>query len=552
MSKTLPAPDPIDVLLEREVYRIRQMRDTLRLRGDGFDRLYMPVLRKFGAYAHLLPASEKHHHDGQGGLLSHSLEVSVGATRASSAFLYGHRVSPKYQDHVESQWRLAIAFSGLLHDCGKLFTGMKVTDASGLKKWNPYRLSLMDWLEIEKVDRYRILWEKSRFGNHEMLGAGLLHFFISEEIQNFLTSHDQSTWKSITETVAGHNDEEKFGALVKKEDHYSVATDLALNRKEPELSGGQRPEAIVIQIMRDLLSDPRWSVNVPGSRLWHIEDSVHLVWKSAAADIAERLIENRIVGVPRDAEGLSALLIERGIAIPRKLQNGEQEQCWKLELPGVSVPLNMLRLTPGVLPDLQPSVPVEEQDAQSSSDLFKRSEGQGSVTRTGNLPPRFQSKTPIQQKSPLEEPLAAFFERFPKERARSFFHRNVEGVHILHIACADFLGIATDVMVREITQKEWHVPDPRIPNKTVRRVSGQLGILMKSDIGSWLTTHFDLALTAEHPLTVIPAAERTAKPKKENLTARSVLNSLPRPDERPPLSELQKRSKVMPGRKHAK
>ena len=100
MSKKLPAPDPIDVLLEREAYRIRQMRDTLRLRGDGFDRLYMPVLRKFAAYAHLLPASEKHHHDAQGGLLSHSLEVSVGATRASSAFLYGHRVSPKYQDHV--------------------------------------------------------------------------------------------------------------------------------------------------------------------------------------------------------------------------------------------------------------------------------------------------------------------------------------------------------------------------------------------------------------------------------------------------------------------
>jgi conjugal transfer pilus assembly protein TraI len=287
MSKKLPAPDPIDGLLEREAYRIRQMRDTLRLRGDGFDRLYMPVLRKFAAHAHLLPASEKHHHDGQGGLLSHSLEVSVGATRASSAFLYGHRVSPKYQDHVESQWRLAIAFSGLLHDCGKLFTGMKVTDASGMKKWNPYRLSLMDWLEIEKVDRYRILWEKSRFGNHEMLGAGLLHFFISEEIQNFLTSHDQSTWKSITETVAGHNDEEKFGALVRKEDHYSVATDLALNRKEPGLCEGQRPEAIVIQIMRDLLSDPRWSVNVPGSRLWHIEDSFNLVWKSAAADIAE-------------------------------------------------------------------------------------------------------------------------------------------------------------------------------------------------------------------------------------------------------------------------
>jgi len=86
----------------------------------------------------------------------------------------------------------------------------------------------------------------------------------------------------------------------------------------------------------------------------------------------------------------------------------------------------------------------------------------------------------------------------------------------------------------------------------VRRVSGQLGILMKSDIGSWLTTHFDLALTAGHPLTVIPATERTAKPKNEDLTARSVLNSLPRPDERPPLSELQKRSKVMPGRKHAK
>lgn len=536
--------DPIDAILEPEALRIRQMRETLRLRGDDFDRLFMSVLRAFASYAHTLPASEKHHHAWQGGLLSHSLDVALGSTRASSAFLYGHRVSPKHQDQVENQWRLAIAFTGLLHDCGKIFTGMKVTDDSGMKRWDPYQGTLIDWFKDQNVDRYRIEWEKSRQGHHEVLGAGLLHKFISPEIQSFLMSHHQNIWQSMTETIAGMDEEERFGALVRSADQDSVARDLTTYRTEPAAIEGERPETSVIQIIMELANADGWKLNVPGSRLWFIDGFVHLVWKSAAQDIAEKLQEKRIRGVPRETEALAELLIERGIAIPQKRKSGEQEPFWKISPPGVSISLNMLRLIPGILPDIEKEG-RHEASAHVLSGAVKEPPLRASP-RELNIPATDSTSKVVTDDV---QKMNDFFGRIPRENAESLFRRDSTGIYLYHVLCAETLKVGTDLIIQEVTQNGWHLPDPHIPSKPVRRILGRLAILLKPGVGQWVTNHFDIPMAVEHPMTVVKP-KGNAQTKEPSV--RSILENLPPPSERPPLSELQKRSKVMPWRRNAK
>jgi conjugal transfer pilus assembly protein TraI len=63
----LPATDPRRLLAPQwEI--VRSIQHTLALERADFERLVLPVIERYAAFVHLLPASERHHHRLAGGL----------------------------------------------------------------------------------------------------------------------------------------------------------------------------------------------------------------------------------------------------------------------------------------------------------------------------------------------------------------------------------------------------------------------------------------------------------------------------------------------------
>lgn len=87
-----------------------------------FDNLMLELVRRFAHWVGPLPASRAHHHDGRGGLFSHSIGVAVGALHMSISKNVTYNSSPRDREPDNLAWQLICFIGGLLHDIGKVHT----------------------------------------------------------------------------------------------------------------------------------------------------------------------------------------------------------------------------------------------------------------------------------------------------------------------------------------------------------------------------------------------------------------------------------------------
>lgn len=91
--KGLPAVPPAK-LLETQAALLDRISDTAITTPSEFALLYVPTIERFASFAHLLPASQSHHHRGAGGLLRHSLEVGLWALQSADKVLLDAAKTP--------------------------------------------------------------------------------------------------------------------------------------------------------------------------------------------------------------------------------------------------------------------------------------------------------------------------------------------------------------------------------------------------------------------------------------------------------------------------
>ena len=114
----ISAVDP-QYLLQRNKALVSELYRNTGLSREDFDEVVIPVLVNLARYVQVLPASEKHHHNGVGGLFRHSLEVFVVAVRMSNGRSFCGGLEGKLRSITKIRWPIAVGFAGLLHDVGK-------------------------------------------------------------------------------------------------------------------------------------------------------------------------------------------------------------------------------------------------------------------------------------------------------------------------------------------------------------------------------------------------------------------------------------------------
>ena len=354
--KGLPLP-PIERLVATQAELIGRLRRELALGEDEdgsnrWDAYIAPVIQRYAAFVHLIPASEAHHHRGAGGLYRHGLEAAFHAARASRSVLVGLDRPRVEQRRLEPRLRAAAALGGLLHDAGKALYDVAATDREGSSSWSPIDEDLGDWAAREGISRYFLHWREQRHhGGHESFNVIALKRILPRGVERWLSQPDPGLYSGFVAAVTGVPHSSVLVDLVHQADRHSVERDLREHRIAPiDTAVGVPVDRYLLDAMRRLLHDGRWQVNVPGARVWLLrEGGLHLVWPAAAQDITDLLAAERVPGIPRDPDSIAELLLERDLAVARTDAVG-RHATWRLA-PAVlaregakPVVLSMLRL----------------------------------------------------------------------------------------------------------------------------------------------------------------------------------------------------------------
>jgi len=312
-----------------------------------------PVLARYAAWVHLLPASEAHHHRGAGGLLRHGLEVALQAARAAQGRLYAYGSEPPARRQtLEPRFQVAAALAGLCHDLGKPCTDLSVHSRDGRFTWNPWLMPLADWLQTAALDGYFLTWRAGRHGDHRYATPVAAAQVLTPAGLAWLADPVAGSATLVTDLLTALGDPDAAGVLgevVVAADRFSVEQDL---RDAPlqaaQVGLGIPLEQYVLDALRRLRDG--WTVNAPGARLWVLGDGLYIVWRPAAQEVVSLLMTDGLPGIPRDPDTLADILLERGLAQARVLADGRRYRYWLIApaaLPDAC--LYTLRLDPALV-----------------------------------------------------------------------------------------------------------------------------------------------------------------------------------------------------------
>lgn len=518
--KGLPSVSPQQLLSTQEDL-IGLLKQAIGFNQRTYSELIQPIIGRLTAYVHLLPASERHHHCGAGGLLRHSLEVAFWSVQAAEGIIFVSGGSPVEKKALEQRWRAASALAGLFHDIGKPVSDLSVTDKEGRLTWNPFLETLYEWAERHSVDRYFIHWREQRSKRHEQFSVLVLNRMMTSGLSAWLTEPGPEILQTMLAAIGNADREHMLSRLVIDADRTSVDRDLKTHRLSADENAlGVPVERYVIDAMRRLLASSRWSVNQRDARVWVVDEGVFVVWKPAAKDIVELLAVDNIPGIPRDPDTLADILIDRGYAQSHTPKRGQIWRYWPVApelLQEGNKPARLMMLkfsdsdllfTAGIPPAVAAS--VEQCDDPKGSPQAKPMDPPPASDRKPKrqleLPWATKPEQPNSNEAPappvklpkeevLVEPEASRGYAIPSDlnwlsHAHSAF-RKVG--HQLVITYPDGIKrwIEPKRLLARLSELGWLDLDPAFPGRKVRTLGGVRGLVLTVDASTALISALD-------------------------------------------------------------
>lgn len=362
--KGLPAVPP-DRLLTTQSELLERIADTAIATPQIFARFYVPAIERFASFAHLLPASQSHHHRGAGGLLRHCIEVGLWALQSADKVLLDAARTPSQRREMEPRWQLAVFLAALCHDAGKPVTDLIVTNRDRTAIWKPIKEDLYSWATRSGIDAYFLDWREGRSRQHTALANLIADRIIGTEALEWIEEGGTELIVWLLESLNGNPGPTNLVYdLVVKADQSSVERDLkTLGVAMAGYDLGVPVERHLTDVMRRFVKEGAWLVNQPGARLWNIGGNLYLVWPSAGEEIARQVRDDGIPGIPRTPDGILDMLVERQIAFVRE-GTTPGDRLWKIapavlaeKIPDIKLPA--IRLMDEAMVSSIPIPPIE-------------------------------------------------------------------------------------------------------------------------------------------------------------------------------------------------
>ncbi|MEE1339262.1 MAG: TraI domain-containing protein [Succinivibrionaceae bacterium] len=276
-------------LLTKNYNLIAQIRTLLPLINEEYQELIIPLYESLANYIYFLPASESYHHEEEGGLFRHSLEVGLICLKLLDREVYPSNLSPLNRREERKRLAICVLLGGLLHDIGKVLTDMEVFSVSfkeekeKVKKeekeakeiiWLPTKEGLYDFLKDKKIATYSFRYKINRGKKHETFGQIIIPKIINPLLLEYLLS-----FSSILEDLyrALNNEKNFIYQIFKKADMKSVELDLS-KQYLPQTAYKRKPSGLkkFILILQDEIRTNPHAFNHPKGIIFLIDSHAYL------------------------------------------------------------------------------------------------------------------------------------------------------------------------------------------------------------------------------------------------------------------------------------
>ena len=105
-----------------------------------FDRDLMPLVCRYAAYVHLLPATPDNYFKTPGGLLRLGLETAFFALQGTDAHIFSGKATITARRELEPRWRIATFVGGLCCELHRVLSHLIATTPEG-EEWPAFRLA---------------------------------------------------------------------------------------------------------------------------------------------------------------------------------------------------------------------------------------------------------------------------------------------------------------------------------------------------------------------------------------------------------------------------
>lgn len=312
-TASIPIVD-IELLLERQLSKIRQIERDVGLIHQGcefnFVDLVESTIRSYIGYCHLIPASEMDHHQYIGGLLEHSLDVSIKALQNAMSYMLDEMGLIDEDQARRPRYEFAAWVCGLLHDSGKIISNVQVIGSNG-DIWRPLNESIFDWAKRCGISEYTVVHQKERLNrDHETNSVHFLPLVLNESAKNYLLGSHDDLYSMITQTLVHYHSYKGYlFNAVRKADSDSTYEDYA----RVWLHDSSRQKSItmgVVNAMRSLYLN--WTVNKPGADLFVFNGLVFIAADRPINEVIKKCIDYGIK-LPTSSKALISILLDKRI-----------------------------------------------------------------------------------------------------------------------------------------------------------------------------------------------------------------------------------------------
>lgn len=319
-SESTPDEDPsparlivqsADALLSRDPIStlVRLIKRNMSVTDAVWDRHYMHAIRRFALLAQAHPASRNHHHSEMGGLLEHSLEVTLNAVRISRGYILPPGCDPESIRGEEDRWRFGVFIAALIHDAGKLIGDVETvytTDGAHFTHWQAWYGPMP--MGAQYVYRYPPQTEKKQQGLHERLSITLLPYVVTPNAAAWLRDKPQLMAQLMGTLAEARAEGGVIREIIKKADHGSTGANL-------KQTTGTQSETIpqhqlLLNALVRLSGDGTLKRNQPGAPLWVTEHVTWVVGKAAMDAVRMKLKEEGHKSLPQSTSRLIQILNE--------------------------------------------------------------------------------------------------------------------------------------------------------------------------------------------------------------------------------------------------
>jgi len=306
---------------------IANIRSIVGLQQNYWNYFYLQTIYNLAEYVQLLPASEAHHHFGQGGLLSHTLDTALQALRIRRGKLLPPNADAETVTKLKDVWTYGIFTGALCHDIGKPITDVTIEvfdkNKSSVGIWQPFSSSMFDMVKSKHARTYRIEYKRKRiYASHKRASALYVHHIVPNEGLQWLVSN-QELFFYWTNLLTGHDEDTGLlGSIIHEADKLSVASNLAgdqINPQEAIATTNRKPlHQRIVTSLRYQIDNGTLPMNRDGAAGWIVDDQLWVVVKRALDQIRDHMQQEGQSGIPARNDRIMDELQQYGILLPNR------------------------------------------------------------------------------------------------------------------------------------------------------------------------------------------------------------------------------------------